>query len=84
MDKLKRYRKSIDYTDKKIVKLLLLRFDLAKKVSKEKKLNRVKIIDKKRESEIMKNIKKYSNKKHQQFVKDIFKNIINYSRKLQR
>ena len=81
MGKLAFYRKKINVIDRKIVKLLLLRFNLIKQIANYKKKNKIKITDKKREFHVMKNIKKYS--KSNQFIINIFKNIINFSKKLQ-
>ncbi|MBI2559398.1 chorismate mutase [Candidatus Woesearchaeota archaeon] len=83
MGKLKSYRKKIDIIDKKIVKLLMSRFELARQISIYKKWNKLEIIDKKRERQVINNIKKFSNK-HKKFVIGIFKNIITYSKKLQK
>ena len=77
------YRKKIDAIDKNIVKLLLKRFDLAKRIGNYKRKNKIKIIDKKRELQVIKNIKTQS-KLHQKFMINIFKNIINYSKKIQK
>ena len=84
MDKLKSYRERIDVIDKKIVKLLSLRFNLAKQISSYKKKNKFEITDKKRELRVIKNIEKFSNKKHQKFMVRVFKNIINYSKRIQK
>ena len=84
MNMLKAHRKRIDAVDKKIVKLLLLRFNLVKLIASYKKKNKLKITDKKRELQIIEHIKKYSNKKHQKLIVRIFKGIINYSKKMQR
>lgn len=84
MEKLEYYRKKINGIDKNMVKLLLARFDFARKIANCKKENKRKITDKKRESQVIKNIKNYSTKKHQKFIINIYKKIINYSKKLQR
>ena len=84
MNKLKDYRKKIDFIDKKIAKLLSLRFNLAKQIASYKKKNKIKITDKKRELRVINNIKKYSNKKYQKFIIGIFKSIINHSKKIQK
>ena len=83
MGKLKYYRDRIDSIDRNIVKLLLFRFKIVKRISRYKKINKLDAIDKKRELQVMKNIKKYSNKSNQKFIIKIFKNIINYSKRLQ-
>ena len=82
MNKLIDYRKKIDAVDRSIVKLLLLRFKLVKLVAIYKKKNKIKITDKKRELNVMKKIKKYS--RSNQFIVNIFKNIISHSKKLQK
>ena len=83
MNKLKDYRKKIDLIDKKIVKLLLLRLDLVKKIGKYKKKNKIEITDKKREMQVLSNTKKLGGL-HQKFVADIFKNIVNFSKRMQK
>ena len=83
MGELDHYRKKIDVVDKKIINLLNSRFQIAKKISDFKKSSKIGIADKKREFEVLSNIKKYS-KSHQKFLTVIFKKIIAYSKKLQR
>ena len=83
MNKLKYHRKKIDDIDKGIVKLLLLRFGIAKQIASYKKKNNIEVLDKNRELQIINNIKKRSDKKNQKFVVDIFENIIDYSKKIQ-
>lgn len=82
MSKLDYYRKKIDLVDRNIVKLLLLRFRLVKQISSHKKRNKIKMTDRKREQQIIKKIGNY-NKPHQKFLKEIFSDIIKYSKKLQ-
>ncbi len=84
MGKLLTYRKKINVIDRNIVKLLLKRFDLAKQIGNYKSRNKMKIIDKKREMQVINNIKKYSNKENKKFITNVFKNIINYSKKIQK
>ena len=84
MNKLKDYRKKIDFIDKKIAKLLSLRFNLVKQLGNYKRINKIKVTDKKRELQVLNNIKKYSNKKYQKFIIGIFKSIINHSKKIQK
>ena len=82
MSKLNDFRKKIDAIDRNMVKSLSLRFSLAKQIASYKKENNIRITDKKRELQVMKNIKKYS--KSNQVIIKIFKNIITYSKKLQK
>ncbi|MBI2652679.1 chorismate mutase [Candidatus Woesearchaeota archaeon] len=84
MDMLNYYRKKIDSIDKKIIKCLLLRFKLVRQIAIYKKRNKIKITDKERELQVIKNIKKYSDNKNKKFLINIFKRIINYSKVLQR
>ena len=83
MNSLNHNRKKIDGIDKKIVRLLNARFEVAKQISNFKKSSKIGIADRKREFEVLSNIKKYS-KSHQKFLTVIFKKIIAYSKKLQR
>ena len=83
MNRLKIYRNKIDKIDRRTVKLLSLRFKLIKKITLYKQRNKLKIIDVKRESQVINNLKKYS-KQHQKIVITIFKKIIYYSRRLQK
>ena len=84
MDKLRLYRKKVDEIDKKIVRLLMLRFRLMKHISTYKKTKKIKVLDKKRELRVLENIRKFSDNKHKTFVTHIFKSIIKYSKRLQR
>ncbi|MDP3765058.1 MAG: chorismate mutase [Nanoarchaeota archaeon] len=83
MNKLRYYRTKIDSIDRNIVKLLLFRFKIVKQIAHYKKINKINAIDKKRELEVVNNIKKYSNKSNQKFIIKIFKKVINYSKRLQ-
>jgi len=83
MNNIKDCRKKIDLIDKKIAKLLVMRLTLIKKIGAYKKKNGIKITDKKRELQVINNIKKYSIY-HQKFMANIFKNVINYSKKIQK
>jgi len=83
MNNLKHYRKKIDLIDRNIVKLLLLRFKLVKQIANYKRKNKIKVTDKKREYKIINNIKKYSDKQHKKFITDIFKRLIDYSKRMQ-
>ncbi len=84
MDKLDYYRKKIDVIDKSIAKLISLRFKLIKQISNYKKINKIDVIDKKRELQVLNNIKKYSDIKHKKVISKIYNTIIDYSKKLQK
>ena len=77
------YRKKIDVIDRNIVKLLLLRLKLVKQIASYKRRNRIRVMDKKRELQVIKNITTHS-KLHQKFMINIFKIIMNYSKKIQK
>ena len=83
MESLQKLRKKIDSIDRKIVDLLLLRFGLVKNVGKYKKTRKIKIQDKKRELRIIDNVQKSSGK-NKEIISQIFKKIIDYSKKLQK
>ena len=67
----------------KIAKLLILRFYVVKQISNYKQSNKVKIEDKKREWEVINNVKKHS-KQYKIFITKIFETIIDCSKKIQR
>ena len=83
MSSLGDYRKKIDCIDRKIAGLLKSRFETVKKISKFKNAHKLKVTDKQRELKVIKNIRKYS-KSHRKFLIGIYKDIINYSKKLQK
>lgn len=76
-------RTDIDKIDRKIVKLILLRFKLIKQISKFKKSKKLKVFDKNREQKVLLNVKKHS-RQHQDFIIKIFKYILSYARRLQK
>lgn len=61
MGKLNHCRKKIDEIDRNIAKLFLLRFNIVKEIAHHKKTNKIKITDRKRELDILKNVIKYPN-----------------------
>ena len=83
MDKIEYLRKNIDEIDRNIVRLLVLRFKLIRQIGKYKKEKGLGLVDKKREYEILKNAKVFSDLPYRSFIAGIFKKIVNYSRKLQ-
>ena len=82
--KLGELRGKIDEIDRKIVGLLVLRFKIAKLISKIKKKSKSGIVDKKRELEVLSNITRSSKGKYEEFFKKVYKKIIEHSRKLQK
>ncbi len=78
-------RKRIDEIDKKIVELLNKRADLSHEVGKVKKEKNLEIIDFSREKEVFNKVLKFSNKKiPDEDLKNIYREIIASSRKLQK
>ena len=87
------YRKQIDMCDRTIANLLFFRFIMAEGIGASKKKIKLGIIDEKRELEVINNIKKeinrisktkkYSNKMIESFILNIFKDVLNYSKKIQ-
>ena len=81
-NKFKKFRGGIDKIDKRISKLLDKRAEIVKKVGKEKKRLGIKIVNKKREKEVLENVlRKGKNKK---FIRNCFESIIRESRKIQK
>lgn len=80
--KLLLYRKKIDKIDSKIIKLLKERFDSAKQIGNYKRKKGIKIIDEKREDEILK-ARIINSKFSRAFTKKLFSLIIKESRRMQ-
>jgi len=77
------HRKKIDKIDNDIIRLLKKRLDSAREIGNYKKKQGIKIIDKKREKEILKDrIKKSDLSKN--FTKKLFSIIIKESREVQK
>lgn len=77
MDKLIQLRKKIDKIDKSLAELLRRRAEEVIKIKELKKLQELPVIDTNREKEILKNLKN-------DYEKNIFKQILIESRKLQK
>jgi len=87
--KINRIRRKIDKIDRKIIRLLFKRKELAKKISRIKKKNKMEIIQKDREKEVIGKVNDYNkkygkNKLSPLFINNIFKQIILESRKVQK
>jgi len=86
--KINKIRKKIDKIDKKIIKLLFKRKELARKISKIKKKSKMEIVQKDREKEVIKKVNDYNNRYKKDrlsplFINNIFKQIIKESRRIQ-
>ena len=85
MKKLSELRKKIDEIDKKIVELLNKRAELSYQVGELKKRSNIEIIDYSREREVLNKVLSYSSKKiPDEDLKNIYREIIASSRKLQK
>ena len=82
MKELEILRKRIDNLDNSIARLLLSRLEIAKKIGKLKKKSNSKIFDLKRETKVINNVKKSS--RNNKFVVEIYKEIIEQSKKVQK
>ena len=86
MDRLKRYRKTIDKIDRRIVKFLARRLEIVRKIGAYKKIKKLPVFNKQRENDVLKNVKTAS-KKHKtddKFMNEVYKAILEKSRKLEK
>ena len=81
--KLWRLRSKIDKIDDKVLFLLYKRFLIIKRIGQLKKKNGMKIKDKEREREILKNLRDHAKKfgLNEKFVNSVFDKIIKEARK---
>ena len=85
MEELKKLRDQIKNLDEEIVKLLEKRFNLSLKIGELKKENNLPILDKDREKELLLiNLSKLENKDFSESYLNIFKTILEESKKLQK
>jgi chorismate mutase len=75
-------RKKIDKIDKTIIENLIKRFDVVKKIGKEKKKLKIGITDTEREKEIFENIFRIS-KRYKNEINKIYRTIVKESKKLE-
>ena len=85
-NELKELREKIDNTDESILDLLALRSSLARQIAKIKKRKAAKIIDLKREQEVMGRVIKKAEelKLDKKYALSIFKMILKNSRRIQK
>lgn len=76
--KLNYLRRDMDKIDEEILRMLAKRFVLVQKIMKYKKLNRIKLVDKEREKQILKKVKIKSRKYKisEKSIENIFKSIL--------
>jgi len=77
------HRKKIDKIDRQIIGLLEKRLESARKIGEYKRKNKIKIIDRKREKEIL-NERVNESKLDKNFTKKLFKLMILESRRVQK
>lgn len=77
------YRKKINNIDSKILKLLKERFEVSKKIGEIKKKKGIKVLDKKREKEIILDLVEKSSL-DKKFIKQLYFIIFKESRRLQK
>jgi len=75
-------RKKIDKIDRTIIENLIKRFDVVKKIGKEKKKLKIGITDTEREKEIFENIFRIS-KRYRNEINKIYRTIVKESKKLE-
>lgn len=80
---LKKLREQIDEIDNDIVKLFTKRFNIVKKIGKEKEKLGLKVPNKKREEEILKKIENKKNK-YEEEIKSLYKEFFKQSKKIQK
>lgn len=86
MNELKELREKIDNSDEGILDLLALRSSLARQIAKIKKRKAAKIIDIKREQEVMERVSKKAEKLKldKKYALEIFRRILKNSRRIQK
>jgi len=86
MNKLLQYRKKIDKINSGIFKLLAERMKVVGKIGEYKKKKGMKVLDKKREKEILQKLEKKAGKYKldKKFINDIFKLIMKGARRKQK
>ncbi|MCK9217960.1 MAG: chorismate mutase [Firmicutes bacterium] len=84
MEDIKVLRSRIDKIDDELIKLFENRLDIAKRIGDIKRKNNIKVVDLKREEEVIrKNVSMVKNKDYSDLAQCFFKNIIELSKKVQ-
>lgn len=84
-NQIKKYRTEINRIDKEIIELLSSRIEISKKIGQEKIIHNYPITDKKRERSALIKRQFLASKTNldQKFIKEIFKLIFKYSKRVQ-
>lgn len=84
MDELKKYRNEIDEIDKQITELFERRMDISKEIARCKRVEKVGILNAKREEEVIqKNLSYLKNKDYRFVLEGFFRNLMNLSKLIQ-
>ena len=80
------FRNEINEIDEELIKILKNRMDISIKIGKYKKENNIQVLNTNREKEVIDNIMKYNNKHNAQleeeFIKELWTLLMNYSKKI--
>lgn len=77
---IEKLREEIDKLDNEIIKLLDQRFDCTHKIGEEKKALKANVLDSSREQKILDKIDALSSSEHSEYIKEIYKKIMEQSR----
>lgn len=85
---LNEYRKEINKIDNDIIDIIKRRMKVSIKIGKYKKDNNIKVLNTGREKEVLDNIIKHNNVDNdlfleEEFIKELWINLMNYSKKIQ-
>lgn len=83
MNRLNNLRSEVDSIDEELNKLFIKRLGLVEEIYKEKKLNKMDILDKNREDMIFKKLENETPYEYFEYSKDLFKNILRISKNYQ-
>ena len=87
-DDLNEYRKVINKLDNEIIDIIKQRMKVSIKIGKHKKDNNIKVLNTGREEEVIDNIIKHNNVDkdlclEEEFIKELWTSLMNYSKKIQ-
>jgi chorismate mutase len=87
-DDLNEYRKVINKLDNEMIDIIKQRMKVSIKIGKYKKDNNIKVLNTGREEEVIDNIIKYNNVDkdlclEEEFIKELWTSLMNYSKKIQ-
>ena len=81
------FRNQINEIDEELIKILKKRMDVSIKIGKFKKENNIQVLNTSREKQVINNIMDYNNKNkidlEEEFIKELWTLLMNYSKKIQ-